>query len=256
MVGGVNLKDIKDALANLKIQTDLSSINLVGRLDDLQNQIKQMMNNPAMSNNVFDIDGNSYRIVKYGSQSWMAENLKVSKYRNGDSIPSGLDNNAWSNTTSGAYAIYNNYNNNDKIIGKLYNWYAVSDERGLCPTGWHVPTFYEWRTLISYLGGKISYPESQIVAGGKMKSIGTTYWESPNNGATNESGFTALPGGRRNADGSFSDIGYYALFWGATELNNNLAWLSPVLIYITSLASGESPEPKSNGFSIRCLKDL
>jgi uncharacterized protein (TIGR02145 family) len=112
---------------------------------------------------VNDIDGNTYKTIVIGTQTWMAENLKTTKYRNGDTIPTNLTNAAWSDATTGAYAIYNNDAANNTIYGKLYNWYAVTDSRNICPVGWHVPSDSEWTTLVNYLGGA-------LVAGGKLKS--------------------------------------------------------------------------------------
>jgi len=196
---------------------------------------------------VKDIDGNTYNTVQIGGQCWTKENLKVSKYRNGYAIPTGLDNATWGSTSSGAYAIYNNDNANDAIYGKLYNWYAVADNRGLCPTGWHVPTDLEWTTLTSYLGG-------ESVAGGKMKSVGTTYWNSPNTGATNESGFSALPGGSRFNNGSFNSIRNNAVFWSATENDYNSAWICN-LNYDNGNVNRNLNFYKRDGWSVRCLKD-
>jgi uncharacterized protein (TIGR02145 family) len=196
---------------------------------------------------VKDIDNNSYNTVKIGNQCWTRENLKVSKYRNGEAIPTGLNNADWLNTKNGAYAIYDNSNVNDAIYGKLYNWYAVRDSRGLCPTGWHVPTDGEWTTLTNFLGG-------EIVAGGKMKTMGTTYWQSPNTGATNESGFSGLPGGTRFGNGNFLEKNYLAFFWTNTEKNSNSAW-------IRSLINSEKIVERLNGLdklygnSVRCLRD-
>ena len=196
---------------------------------------------------VKDIDNNSYNTVKIGNQCWMKENLKVSKYRTGEAIPTGLNNTDWLNTKNGAYAIYDNSNVNDAIYGKLYNWYAVRDSRGLCPTGWHVPTDAEWTTLTNFLGGEVE-------AGGKMKSMGTTYWQSPNTGATNESGFSGLPGGTRFGNGNFLEKNYLAFFWTNTEKNSNSAW-------IRSLINSEKIVERLNGLdklygnSVRCLKD-
>ena len=198
-------------------------------------------------NKITDIDGNQYDVIKIGNQIWMKENLKVSKYRNGESIPTGLDDNAWLNTNKGAYAIYNNNNANNAIYGKLYNWYAVSDSRGLCPSGWHVPIDSEWTTLTDYLGG-------ESVAGGKMKSTGTTLWSSQNFEATNESSFSALPGGSRSYDGGFNNITrYFAFFWSATETDSNGAMDRSLVdseITVMSLSA-----TKSFGASVRCLRD-
>ena len=199
--------------------------------------------NPA-NGTVTDIDGNVYTTVTIGSQVWMKENLKVSKYRNGDPIPTNLNNTDWENTTSGAYAIYNNDAANNTTYGKLYNWYAVADPRGLCPTGWHVPSDAEWTTLVNFLGGS-------SVAGGKMKT--TTGWTSPNTAATNESGFSGLPGGNRYYLGSYDVIGNYGLWWSSTESMDTHA-LHRFLDY-SSDNSGGYGNGKRNGFSVRCLRD-
>ena len=195
---------------------------------------------------VTDIDNNTYKTVQIGTQCWMQSNLKVSKYRNGVAIPTGLSDNVWRITTRGAYAIYDNNNANDAIYGKLYNWYAVVDTLGLCPTGWHVPSDGEWTTLTTHLGGG-------GVAGGKLKSTGTTLWESPNTGATNESGFTGLPGGYRNYGGSFDNMRYYACFWSATEYGNFYAWSRYLYGYDGYVY--RDGNNKSFGASVRCLRD-
>jgi uncharacterized protein (TIGR02145 family) len=138
---------------------------------------------------VKDFEGNVYKTITIGTQTWMADNLRTTKYRNGDAIPEVTDSSAWINLITGAYCNYNNTRNNDTIVsyGRFYNLYAVTDNRNICPTGWHVSTDAEWTTLTDYLGGA-------SVAGDKLKEKGTTHWESPNAGATNEIGFTALPG--------------------------------------------------------------
>ena len=138
--------------------------------------------------------------IVIGTQQWMEKNLDVLTYRNGDIIPQVTDPTAWAALTTGAWCYYNNDVANGAIYGKLYNWYAVNDPRGLAPTGWHVPSDAEWTTLETTLGG-------DPVAGGKMKVAGTTRWTTPNTGATNESGFAGLPGGTRNNNGTFSNVG-------------------------------------------------
>jgi uncharacterized protein (TIGR02145 family) len=176
--------------------------------------------------------------------------LAVTKYRNGDPIPTGLSNTTWQSTTSGAYAIYDNVAANNTTYGKLYNWYAVNDSRGLCPTGWHVPSDAEWTTLINYLdpnadGGNYA----PNIAGGKMKS--TTGWTSPNSGATNESGFTGLPGGIRSTNGTYNNIGYDGFWWSSTE--NVYAWTRRLTYGDSSFYRNSSY--KRNGFSVRCVRD-
>jgi uncharacterized protein (TIGR02145 family) len=195
---------------------------------------------------VKDIDGNTYNTVLIGTQCWLRSNLKVSKYKNGDAITTELNNGTWSSTTSGAYTIYNNDNVNDAIYGKLYNWYAVADNRGLCPNGWHVPTDAEWTTLTNNLGG-------ESVAGDKMKSTGTTYWNSPITSATTESGFSALPGGCRINFGNFINIRDNAFFWSATENNSFSAFFRNLNSSIGNVSRDDLI--KRFGFSIRCLKD-
>ena len=157
---------------------------------------------------VTDIDGNVYKTIKIGDQLWMAENLKVTRYNNEDSIPHITDPGMWAELNSGAYSIYENDTNNVSIYGLLYNWHAVTDNRKIAPVGWHVPTDDEWKELEMYLG--MSQSDADDVGwrgtdeGGKLKETGTAHWISPNTGATNESGFTALPSGNRFYDGTFS----------------------------------------------------
>ena len=197
------------------------------------------------ANKITDIDGNQYDVIKIGNQIWMKENLKVSKYRNGESIPTGLDDNAWYYTKKGAYAIHLNNNANNSIYGKEYNWYAVSDSRGLCPSGWHIPSDSEWTTLTNYLGG-------ESVAGGKMKSTGTTLWSSPNTEATNESSFSVLPGGCRDGI-MFTDGGDMAYFWSDTENGKSHAWIRTLFYFDGSVE--RYGDGKSVGASVRCLRD-
>ncbi len=193
---------------------------------------------------VKDIDGNIYKTVTIGTQEWTAENLNVSKYRNGDVIPQVQDKNEWSNLTTGAWCYYENKTSNGKTYGKLYNWYAVVDYRGLAPKGWHIPSDAEWSKLTDYLGG-------DKVAGGKLKA--RTLWNSPNTGATNSSGFTAFPGGVRYSIGLYNLIGKYGYFWSASEDDYYLAWYRG-LGYDYSVVS-RSISIKEDGFSIRCVRD-
>ena len=149
--------------------------------------------------------------VSICDQVWMKKNLDVDHYRNGDPIPQVTDPTQWANLTTGAWCYYNNDPANRTTYGKIYNWYAVNDSRGLAPVGWHIPTDAEWTELENCLGG-------ESVAGGKMKETGTTHWLSPNTGATNESGFTALPGGSRSyMNGLYYEIGQSGAWWSSTE---------------------------------------
>nr|MBC8213906.1 fibrobacter succinogenes major paralogous domain-containing protein [Candidatus Neomarinimicrobiota bacterium] len=144
-------------------------------------------------NTMTDIDGNTYQTIQIGTQIWTTTNLKVTHYRNGDAILTGYSNSEWSDlddTETGAYAVYDNNETNADTYGYLYNWYAVDDRRNIAPEGWHIPSDQEWQILVDFLG--------ESVAAGKMQETGTEHWDSPNSSATNESGFTALPGGYRN----------------------------------------------------------
>ena len=196
---------------------------------------------------VTDIDGNEYKTVKIGDQVWMAENLKVTRYRNGDPIPNVTVDSQWTNLTTGALCAYDNDDNNVSTYGLLYNWYAVNDARGLAPDGWRVPTDAEWQTLIDNLGGN-------LVAGNKLKEAGTAYWNSPDSSATNESGFTALPGGYRYYySGTFYYIGLYGIWWSATESSSARAWLRILGSYYPGV--GRDDYDKHYGFSVRCVRD-
>lgn len=195
---------------------------------------------------VTDLEGNVYHTITIGTQVWMVENLKTTKYRNGESIPNVTDNTAWGNLTTEAYCNYNNDTNNSTIYGRLYNWYAVTDSRNIAPLGWHVPSDAEWTTLTTYLGG-------ESVAGSKLKEINTTHWQSPNTGATNETGFTALPGGTRIVNGVFYLIGYDGYWWGSTESIISNAWGLNMLYDVSNI--NRNDYYKRAGLSVRCLRD-
>lgn len=188
------------------------------------------------------------------NQIWMVRNLDVSTYRNGDLIPEVTDPAAWASLTTGAWCY--NYNNPEygAIFGKLYNWYAVNDPRGLAPEGWHVPSFDEWETLINCLGG-------EFVAGGKMKQTGTTYWLSPNEGATNESGFTGLPAELRFPDGEFRPpmifpfVGTNSSWWSTTEYNfNSMIYARHKSVDAFSAGIQNAVDDKRYGYSVRCIR--
>jgi len=199
---------------------------------------------------VTDIDGNVYHTVKIGTQVWLVENLKTTKYRNGDPIPTITDDDKWQNTKTGAYCNYNNDANNSAIYGRLYNWYAVNDYRNIAPIGWHVPTITEWITLITYLNGEdaaYTGPSTAII---KLKEIGTTHWQSPNAEATNETGFTALPGGKFYD--RFIDFGTDGWWWSSTEDEPTRARHLTINKYEVDIMK---PRLKYEGLSVRCLKD-
>ncbi|MFZ4799841.1 MAG: fibrobacter succinogenes major paralogous domain-containing protein [Bacteroidia bacterium] len=190
-------------------------------------------------------DGNTYKTVKIGNQTWMAENLKTTHYKNGNAIPKVTDNTVWAALATGAYCDYNNTPASSATYGLLYNWFTVNTGN-LCPIGWHVPSDAEWTILITYLGG-------ESIAGGKLKEAGFAHWESSSTDATNETGFTALPGGYRNYGGAFSHIDTVGQWWSSTEISKNNAWFR--IMIFNSFYVARLNNYKLNGFSVRCLKD-
>ena len=193
---------------------------------------------------VLDMEGNEYRTRRIGNQVWMTENLKATKYNNGNIIPYVPDVTQWTNLVADGLCWYENNASYKETYGALYNWYTVS-KGNLCPEGWHVPTDAEWASLETFLGG-IS------IAGGKMKEEGTLHWQSPNTGATNESGFTGLPGGYRDLDGVYHAIGRYGEWWTSTG-STDAAWDRHLVNDITSIV--RSSNDKNDGFSVRCIQD-
>ena len=196
---------------------------------------------------VTDIDGNVYHTVTIGTQVWMVENLKTTRYGNGDPIPNITVAASWSALSTGAYSWYNNDATTYKATyGALYNWYAVADSRNIAPTGWHVATDDEWSTLTTFLGGES--------AGSTMKETGTSHWLSPNTGTTNSSGFTALPGGYLYYDGgTFSNVGRYGYWWSNTADGVSFAWYRFLFYGYAYVYRGNLN--KQFGFSVRCVRD-
>ncbi len=197
------------------------------------------------NNSVIDVDGNIYPLVTICNQSWTKTNLNVSHYRNGDIIPEVTSSTVWASLTTGAWCYFANMSSNGVTYGKLYNWYALNDPRGLAPSGYHIPTDTEWTTLTTCLGG-IS------LAGDAMKEVGTGHWIS-NPTATNSSGFTALPGGERDPSGSFNTpaagMTYYGIWW-------SISGTARILYYnTTNISSTNSNISKIPGYSVRCIKD-
>jgi uncharacterized protein (TIGR02145 family) len=192
---------------------------------------------------VIDVDGNSYKTIEIGTQTWMAENLRTTKYKDNTNIPMISSSTPWAALSSPGFCWYNH----DSIsYGAIYNWYAVNTDN-LCPAGWHIPSDDEWTTLTTFLGG-------ENVAGNKLRETGTTHWASPNSGATNSSGFSALPGGFCRYDGVFNNIRKHGYWWSVTEF-------SSIEVYYRDLASNyiyvnRSSSSKNSGFSVRCLKDI
>ncbi|MBI5037727.1 MAG: Ig-like domain-containing protein [Candidatus Kerfeldbacteria bacterium] len=204
---------------------------------------------------VTDIDGNVYQTVTIGSQVWMKENLKVTHYRNSDPILHVTDNAAWLGSASGAYCDYDNNSDNVSTYGRHYNGFVLNDSRGIAPDGWHIPSDDEWLTLERQLG--MTNPQSILngwrgtTEGGMLKAQG--YWANPNEGATNASGFTALPAGFRYPNGSFQSQLLYGGFWTSTLSGTEFAY-ARALSYDTA-AVYRAGYDRRQGMSIRCVKD-
>jgi uncharacterized protein (TIGR02145 family) len=228
--------------------TNSAGLTGYGKVDTIRTRVWE--NCPST---IKDIDNNVYNVVTIGFQCWTKENMKVSKYSNGDEIPIIINGVTWASLTSGSRSWYlNDSVTYENPYGNLYNWYASSDSRGICPTGWHVPTDSEWITLTDYLGG-------EGVAGGKMKATGNAY-EEGNIGATNSSGFTGYGGGWREGtqepgyfDGQFDRIKLEGRFWSSSSYSNQWAW-SQKLNYNNQIIN-RGPEKKGRGFSVRCLRN-
>jgi uncharacterized protein (TIGR02145 family) len=196
---------------------------------------------------VQDIDGNQYRSVRIGAQVWMAENLRVTHYRNGDALAKLTDSTRWASSGEGAYCAMLNNENWVRDYGRLYNLYAAVDSRGLAPEGWHIPSDAEWQYLIDYLGG-------DAMAGAVMMEAGYRHWAYPNTVATNTSGFTALPGGYRNGNlGSFHGAYMSAYFWSSTKAATGGYWYRNLAIERESVIRDTAVQ--RNGFSLRCVKN-
>lgn len=196
------------------------------------------------NNTIVDIDGNVYHTVAIGNQVWMAENLRVTRFRNGDRLPMVTDHYTWNQFAGSAYCHYNNDTNKSKPYGLLYNWHVINDHRNIAPEGWHLPSELELATLIAYVGG-------DTIAAGKLKHTG--HWLSPNAGAVNNHGFSALPGGYRLHDGSFHTLGSNGYWWLQTGSYAMYAW-SPRLY--TGFADVKRDQRFENyALAVRCVKD-
>lgn len=205
---------------------------------------------------VKDADGNEYTTVTIGTQTWMVENLKTTKYRNGDPIANVTDGTEWSNLTTGAYCNYENEDTNATTYGRLYNWYAVADSRNIAPLGWHVPTDFDYYKLAKFIDANAvqSYGIESEIAGAIMKEVGYEHWDAPNVGATDQYGFKGVGGGARSDYGSFLNLKVKGYFWTKTEddiisdpLYRNLLNDGVTLRRYTSDAN--------SGFSVRLVKD-
>jgi uncharacterized protein (TIGR02145 family)/uncharacterized repeat protein (TIGR02543 family) len=190
-----------------------------------------------------DVDGNVYNTVRIGTQRWMMENLKVTKLNDGTAIPEVADSAAWANLTSPGYCWYGNNITNKNVYGALYNWNTIGTGKA-APSGWHVPTHMDWTTLSAYLGG-------DNIAGGKLKETGTAHWQSPNEGATNSTGFTALPGGIREYLSGYVVQGRGAYWWSSTAVDSRYAIYSYIYFNNSQLLLGNCY--KEFGYSVRCV---
>jgi uncharacterized protein (TIGR02145 family) len=195
---------------------------------------------------VSDFEGNSYKTIKAGTQVWMAENLRSTKFNDGTEISPVTETARWKDFIAPGYCWYANDSiANSATYGALYNGYAVNSGN-LCPTGWHIPVVDDWQQLREFLTDTIS-------EGGKLKEVGTAHWMSPNKGATNSCGFSALPSGFRYTDGSFTAIQYYTGFWSASEIGTDNEWF--LGLYYGDASATMSSVSKKYGLSVRCVKD-
>ena len=212
------------------------------------------VHNPELTyGTMTDQEGNVYKTIVIGTQEWMAENLNTSRYRNGNAIPTNLSPTAWASTTNGAWSYYNNEVGLSCPYGKLYNWYACNDARQICPAGWHLPSNEDWILLVYQFGG-VNF------AGGALRSTGTNqdasgYWTAPNAGATNISGFSALPGGQIDLAGSSLYYGNSGLWWTSTQDTPNTVFSVELSYAGVGVGAIGAARQRNYGISVRCIRD-
>jgi uncharacterized protein (TIGR02145 family) len=246
-----NMTFTLDPVDNLTVGTTYKIRVTTGVRDTAGNAMSSQYDNSTgfTTAGLVDIDGNAYRTVVIGTQTWMAENLKVTKYRNGDNITHITTNSDWVNDTDGAYGYYDDNTTLRDTYGMLYNWYAVDNSSGLCPEGWQVPTSAEFTVLYDYLENI----DSKV--GGQLKETGTDHWQIEYSGTSNSSGFTGLPAGNRDYNyGTYWDLGNNTFFWTSDSHNFSNAKYR-ILYYNSSTLFLLSNNRKQYGFSVRCLED-
>jgi uncharacterized protein (TIGR02145 family) len=241
------------------LNANVSSYSTVELITDTTN-VGELIACTPLFGTVTDIDGNTYQTVIIGNQEWMAENLRTGTYSDGTTIPNVTEDTVWTELNSGAWSNYDHSPGNDATYGKLYNGYAAADPRNVCPLGWHVPTDAEWQQLESALGMPTDQLGQSGVVRGSAQNVGgklkaTILWAAPNTGATNESGFSALPGGSRNGGtGNFQFLVSNGYWWTATAYGAEYSWYR----YLGGSANAgihRFSQPKLQGFSVRCVRD-
>lgn len=238
------LQQYDPTIYNLIASRFNSSLNVPGCI---QGENYEPWQDPSVNcgTNVTDIDGNTYGIVRAGNMCWMDENLKTTRYRDGTSIPNVSGDTQWESQNNGAWAAYENNASNVSTYGRLYNWHAIDNSSGLCPEGWHMATQEEWQSLMSIAN---SYGSG---TGGALKAL--NLWNQPNEGATNETGFSALPSGTRTETGMFEGVGHHTSFWSATESDASTAFSYGM--WSNGNFTIEATQDKRRGQACRCVKD-
>lgn len=206
-----------------------------------------------------DLDGNHYRTVKIGDKCWMADNLRTTSFSDGTIISNYPVEADWRTTSTAAWVYYGNQSSNDDDYGKIYNWFAVTDSRGICPAGWNVPGDDDWKSMEQAIGmanddaDGTGWRGNKENVGGKLKTTGTEFWETPNEGASNESGFSGMPSGLRYPDGRFVSLGRSAFYWTSTWHSISEAYGRAIVFSRGEVSRGIYR--KDFGFSVRCILD-
>lgn len=256
-IGGLLTKGMKATVTRL-----MDSINKPTPLEDKQlvkNKSNTMFNDAGKTGTVTDIDGNVYKTVNISGQYWMAENLKVTRFRNGELIDNITSSDVWENLTTSAYCNYLNRIENAIEYGSLYNWYAVNDSRNIAPNGWHVPSDRMWKQLEMFLGMTLSEVNDVgfrgRYVGNRLKDSTSVYWSGSDSYAINRSGFSAIPAGFRWSNGTFfSPVSFNTYFWSSTVHSDyDYAWIRALFSDSSKVYRGI--DHKSSGFSVRCVKD-